>query len=131
MSTDYSFDGLNKWEHALAKLIDEEYPKEFERLVIQIAYELQGKVKVNTPKKTGRLVNSWKVGKIIKEGAGYYIEVYTNIDYAEAVEYGHRSRGGSFVKGKHMMEISLVEVEQTLPAFLKDWLNEFLNTHDI
>ena len=89
-------------------------------------------VKENTPKKTGRLQDSWKVGKIEKRGDEYYIEVYTNVEYAEPVEYGHRTRGGKgFVKGKHMMAISLEEVSARLPAYLQEWLNDFISTHDL
>ncbi len=130
--TDYSFEGLDALEQQLARMIEQEFPQEFEALVIQIAYELQGRVKQRTPHKTGRLQDSWKVGKIKKNGDEYYIEVYTNVDYAEPVEHGHRTRGGKgFVKGKHMMEISLDEVAQQLPAFLQQWLNDFISTHDL
>ena len=100
--------------------------------VIQIAHELQGKVKEKTPHKTGRLQDSWKVGPIVKKGDTYYIEVYTNVEYAEPVEYGHRTRGGrGFVPGKHMMELSLEELNQALPGFLREWLSDFISTHDL
>ena len=99
---------------------------------IQIAYELQGKVKERTPRKTGRLQDSWKVGPIVKKGDTYYIEVYNNVEYAEPVEYGHRTRGGrGFVPGKHMMELSLEELNQALPGFLREWLSDFISTHDL
>ena len=50
----------------------------------------------------------------------------------EPVEYGHRTRGGKgFVKGKHMMAISLEEVSARLPAYLQEWLNDFISTHDL
>ena len=98
--TDYSFEGFDALERQLTQMIEQDFPEEFKALVIQIAYELQGRVKENTPKKTGRLQDSWKVGKIEKRGDEYYIEVYTNVEYAEPVEYGHRTRGGKgFVKG--------------------------------
>lgn len=133
--TDYTFDGLDEWEQALTKAIETDYPAEFEAMVFQIAYELQGRVKEKTnelAKKTGRLMNSWTVGEIVKKGDEYYIEVYTNVEYAEAVEHGHRTRGGNgFVKGKHMMELSLADVSEALPDFLRAWLNDFLDTHDI
>ncbi len=130
--TDYSFEGFDALERQLARMIEQEYPEEFKALVIQIAYELQGRVKENTPKKTGRLQDSWKVGQIEKQGDAYYIEVYNNVEYAEPVEYGHRTRGGKrFVKGKHMMAISLEEVSQRLPAYLQEWLNDFISTHDL
>ena len=88
--TDYSFEGFDALERQLTQMIEQDFPEEFKALVIQIAYELQGRVKENTPKKTGRLQDSWKVGKIEKRGDEYYIEVYTNVEYAEPVEYGHR-----------------------------------------
>ena len=92
--TEYRFDGLDAQEQQLSRMIEEEYPAEFRAMVIQIARELQGKVKEKTPHKTGRLQDSWKVGPIVKKGDTYYIEVYTNVEYAEPVEYGHRTRGG-------------------------------------
>ena len=130
--TDYSFEGFDALERQLTQMIEQDFPEEFKALVIQIAYELQGRVKENTPKKTGRLQDSWKVGKIEKRGDEYYIEVYTNVEYAEPVEYGHRTRGGKgFVKGHHMMIISLEEVSARLPAYLQEWLNDFISTHDL
>lgn len=83
-----------RWSGQLSRMIEEQYPAEFRALVIQIAYELQGKVKEKTPHKTGRLQDSWKVGPITRKGGAYYIEVYSNVEYAEPVEYGHRTRGG-------------------------------------
>lgn len=130
--TDYSFEGLDALEQQLAQMIEQEFPQEFEALVIQIAYELQARVKEKTPHKTGRLQDSWKVGKIKKIGDEYYIEVYTNVDYAEPVEHGHRTRGGKgFVKGVHMMEIALADIAEQLPAYLQEWLNDFISTHDL
>ena len=130
--TDYSFEGLDRLEQQLSRMIEQEYPAEFERMVLQVAYELQGKVKEKTPKRTGRLQDSWKVGKIQKRGNEYYIEVYTNVDYAEPVEYGHRTRGGrGFVPGRHMMQLSLEEVAARLPGFLQGWLDDFISTHDL
>lgn len=131
-TTEYRFDGLDRLEKRLTQMIEQEYPVEFRQLVIQIAYELQGRVKEKTPRQTGRLQDSWTVGKIQKRGDEYYIEVYTNVDYAEPVEYGHRKRGGKgFVPGHHMMELSLEELSDRLPAFLQQWLNDFISTHDL
>ncbi len=131
-TTEYRFDGLGQLEKRLSQMIEQEYPDEFRKMVIQIAYELQGRVKEKTPRKTGRLQDSWKVGKIQKRGDEYYIEVYTNVEYAEPVEYGHRKRGGrGFVPGHHMMELSLDELSDHLPAFLQQWLNDFISTHEL
>lgn len=130
-STDYSFTELDKWEQRLSRAIEKEYPEEFKKMVIEIAVQLEGKVKEKTPVKTSRLVNAWRVGDIQKRGNEYYIEIYNNVEYAEPVEYGHRTRGGGFKSGKHMMELSLQEVQMHLPAYLREWLSDFLNTHEL
>lgn len=130
--TEYKFSGLDEWEQALSKVLESQYPEEFRRMVVDIAVQLEGKVKERTPVKTGRLQNEWHLGEIKKLGDTYYIEVYNNVEYAEPVEYGHRTRGGSgFVAGAHMMQLSLQEVQQHLPGYLREWMNDFLNTHEV
>lgn len=129
--TDYCFEGFDDLERQLTQMIERDFPEEFKQKVIDIAYELQGQVKQHTPHQTGVLQEGWKVGEIEKRGDEYYIEVYNNVEYAEPVEYGHRTRGGKgFVKGRHMMAISLEKVSERLPAYLQEWLNDFLDTHD-
>ncbi|MFR6348282.1 MAG: hypothetical protein ACLUN9_16235 [Enterocloster aldenensis] len=61
--TEYRMDGLDEWEQELARAIEEQYPEEFKAMVIQVAMELQGKVKEKTPKKTSWLQNNGRWGK--------------------------------------------------------------------
>ncbi|MCD7812134.1 MAG: HK97 gp10 family phage protein [Ruminococcus sp.] len=130
--TDYKFDGLDEWEKRLSQVIENQYPDEFRKMVIDVAAELFGRVTEKTPVKTGHLMNEWRVGNIEKRGDEYYIEVYNNVEYAEPVEYGHRTRGGKgFVKGAHMMELSMQDVQKALPGYLREWLNDFLNSHEL
>lgn len=130
--TEYKFDGLDEWEKRLSQAIESQYPDEFQEMVIELAVQLEGRVKENTPVKTGHLKREWHIGDIVKRGDEYYIEVYNNVEYAEPVEYGHRTRGGKgFVKGAHMMELSLQEVQKNLPGYLGKWMNDFLNTHEL
>lgn len=141
--TEYQLEGLDEWEQALARAVNEQYPEEFSQMVLQVAMELQGKVKEKTPKQTGRLQNAWQVGEIRKRGSEYVIEVYNNVEYAEAVEWGHRQTPGRYVpalgkrlkaqtvKGAHMMELSLKELQEVLPGFLQEWLDNFINTHEL
>ena len=131
MSTEYTFDGLDEWEKNLAQIIDQQYPEEFKQMVIDIAEQALGKAKELTPVQTGRLRDAWNLGTIEKRGDTYYIEIYNNVEYAEPVEYGPRMRGGGFKKGAHMLEVSLQEVERKLPDYLRAWLADFLNTHDL
>lgn len=130
--TEYRFDGLDEWEQRLSEAIENQYPAEFREMVIKVANELLGRVKEKTPKDTGHLRREWHVGEIVRRGNEYYIEVYNNVEYAEPVEYGHRTRGGKgFVKGAHMMELSIQEVQKRLPDYLREWMNDFLNTHEL
>lgn len=90
------------------------------------------KTKERTPVDTGHLRDNWQIGAIEKRGDEYYIEVYNNVEYAEPVEYGHRLRGGKgFKEGVHMLELSLQEVQRQLPDYLRGWLQDFLDTHEL
>ena len=130
--TEYRFDGLDEWEKRLSQAIESQYPEAFREMVLKLAEELWKEVIENTPKKTGRLQNAWSIGSIVKRGDEYYIEVYNNVEYAEPVEYGHWTRGGKgFVKGAHMMELSLQKVQKHLPGYLREWMKDFLNTHEL
>ena len=130
--TEYKFDGLDEWEQQLSQVIENQYPEEFRKMVIDVANELFERVVEKTPVKTGYLRNQWNIGNIEKQGNEYYIEVYINVEYAEPVEYGHRTRGGkSFVKRAHMMELSLQELQKHLPDYLREWMSDFLNTHEL
>ena len=119
-------------EKRIAQAIESQYPAEFREMVIKLARELQKEVKEKTPVQTGHLRREWHVGNIEQIGNEYYIEVYNNVEYVEPVEYGHRTRGGKgFKKGAHMMELSLQEVQKHLPGYLREWINDFLNTHEL
>ena len=72
--TEYSFEGLDAMEQQLAQMIEQEFPDEFKQKVIEIAYELQGRVKQRTPYRTGVLQDRWEVGRLEKRGNEYYIE---------------------------------------------------------
>ncbi len=130
MATEYRFDGLEASEKQLHQLIERTYPNEFKQMVLQIAYELQGLTKENTPVDTSLLRDGWKVGQIKKRGSAYYVEISNNIEYVQFVEEGHRTRGSSTVAGVKMFEISLAQVNARLPNYLKSWLQNFMQTHE-
>lgn len=122
---------MDEFEKQLTKMIEHDYPREFEKMVIQIATDLQSAVQDATPVDTSHLQENWFVGELVKKGNSYYIEVYNNVEYAEPVEYGHRTKNGGFVEGTHMMEISVELLKMKLPAYLKDWLSDFISKHDL
>lgn len=135
--SEFIIEGLDEAEQALTEMIERDYPEAFKNIVIQIAWELQGRVKEHTPVDTSYLQDRWFVGDLIKTGTTYYIEVYNNVEYALHVEEGHRKRRNKngeskgFVKGAHMMKLSLEEVNKRLTPFLQDWLSNFLDTHEV
>ncbi|MEG1896306.1 MAG: HK97 gp10 family phage protein [Oscillospiraceae bacterium] len=128
--TEFEFDGLEELDKNLAQIIEKQYPEEFKAMIVRAAGELDKRVKGLTPVKNGNLQKSWDIGKVVKEGDTYSVEVYTNTEYAAPVEYGHRA-GSRFVKGKHMMQISLSQINQLMPSFLEEWIDDFLAEHPL
>ena len=129
--SDIVIEGLDEFEKKLAKIISHDYPCEFEKMVIQVATDLQTATADATPVDTSHLQGNWFVGELVKRGNNYFIEVYNNVEYAELVEYGHRTKSGGFVEGAHMMEISVELLKIQLPSYLRDWLSDFINKHDL
>lgn len=77
--------------------------------------------------------------KIQKMGFTYIVWLINVVEYSAYVEYGHRQMPGRFVpaigkrlkkswvEGRHMLQISMKEVEDALPKFLDVKLQEYLN----
>lgn len=129
--SDIVIEGLDEFEKKLVQIISHDYPREFEQMVIQVANDLQTATADITPVDTSHLQENWFVGELVKRGNDYYIEVYNNVEYAEPVEYGHRTKSGGFVEGSHMMELSVELLKIQLPSYLRDWLSDFINKHDL
>ncbi len=129
--SDYDVDGLDWLEKTLIDMTYNKYPKEFEAMMIKLAYELQGATKEKTPVKTNRLRSAWRVGKVKRKGDEIFIEVYNNVEYAEFVEYGHRVGENGYKEGEHMLEISLKEIESKLTPYLKSWINNFIEANGL
>ena len=129
--TDIVIEGLDEFEKKLVQIISHDYPHEFEQMVIQVANDLKDATADITPVDTSQLQENWFVGELVKRGNDYYIEVYNNVEYAEPVEYGHRTKKGGFVEGAHMMELSVELLKIQLPSYLRDWLSDFINKHDL
>ena len=129
--TEYRFDGLDALEQQLSRMIEEEYPPSFGRWLSRSPMSCKERSRKRLRAKRAASRTAGRSAPSSEEGDTYYIEVYTNVD-AEPVEYGHRNRGGrGFVPGKHMMELSLEELEQALPGYLQEWLSDFISTHDL
>lgn len=77
--------------------------------------------------------------RVEKLGQTYVVWLINVVEYASYVEYGHRQTPGryvptlgkrlklSWVEGRHMLQISMQEVESRLPQFLDRYLQDYLN----
>ena len=78
--SDIIVEGLDEFEKALTKEIEINYPREFEKMVIQIAIDLQTAVQDATPVRTSHLQEIWFVGDLVKRGNTYYMPNQLNMD---------------------------------------------------
>lgn len=127
----YRIDGLDDMEKKLLKMIQQDFPEEFKQLLLDMAHEICNRAKERTKRRTGRLQDAWRVGNVKQRGSEWVVEIINDVDYAEPVEYGHRTRGGAFVPGQHMLELSLAEAAERLPGYLDAWMSDFLSRHNI
>lgn len=114
---------LKAFERKLAKLATADYEKFCEDCAKELAARLLGKVIRRTPVAKvdgGTLRRGWTIGQVKKSGYVYEIEVINPVEYAQYVEFGHRtSNHQGWVNGRFMMTISADQVEQQAPAVLE------------
>lgn len=121
---------LKAFERKLAKLATADYEKFCEDCAKELAARLLGKVIRRTPVAPvngGTLRRGWTIGQLKKSGSIYEIEVINNTEYAQYVEFGHRtSNHQGWVNGRFMMTISADQVDQQAPAILQKKLTKLL-----
>jgi len=111
---------LKAFERKLAKLARGDFDKLCEDAAKELAARMLGKVIRRTPVDEGTLRRGWTIGQVKKSGSTYEIEVINSVDYAQYVEFGHRtSNHQGWVNGRFMMTISADQVEQQAPAILE------------
>ena len=77
-------------------------------------------VRANTPVDSGVLRGAMTFDGVKKTGSGFEMSLVNNTEYAQYVEYGHRTPGGkSTVKGFYMMKNGTVRLEKRLPSALE------------
>lgn len=76
-----------------------EISTEIAKLTVEEAPVLKRYIDIFTPVKSGNLKRNTKV-----EGQKDIIAISNDLDYAESVEYGHRTKGGSFVSGQYFIK---------------------------
>ena len=64
--------------------------------------------KMKTPVDTGQLRRSWELEK-----GDLYVKLMNRTEYAQFIEWGHRTRGGkSYVEGVYMLKTSFEKTEK-------------------
>lgn len=98
-----------------------------EDLLKELAARVLRQTKKNTPVDTGVLRHNWQVGKVVKIGQVYKIEIFNPIEYAPYIEYGHRTAQGiGFVQGRFMLTIAERDIRQKSNAIIEKRISEFL-----
>ena len=100
--------------------MESNFVKELQRLVEKHGGILLRNTKKKTPegqyndgRTGGTLRRSWTLEK-----GDLYVKLYNNVEYAQFVEFGHRTRGGkSYVEGVYMLKTSF---EKTKKDFEND-----------
>lgn len=63
---------------------------------------------------------------ITKAGNTYTIEIINPVEYAEYVEFGHRTPNGGWVNGQYFLTLSEQELERIAPALIEKKLTALL-----
>lgn len=86
-----------------------------------------GKYPQGSGKTGGTLRRGWTVGEVAKTTGGWTVEVVNPVEYAQSVEFGHRTRNHKgWVPGRFMMALSEQELEKDAPRILENKLDRFL-----
>lgn len=134
MSVTFDVSELEAFKNNLQGLQDQTDSIIIEALEEIVAREIR-MVKKGTPVDTGTLRNAWRITDIRKAGNSFEVSVYNNMDYADYVEFGHRTRDHkNWVPGKFMLTVSEREIEKVMEeivnrhleeAFSKLWLSYY------
>lgn len=124
------YDDLSKFYDQM-KLLEKDVNDICEACAKEIAARLLAKVIKRTPVQTGTLRRGWNGNvqnmKVKKTGDLYTIEVINPVEYAEYVEYGHRTKDHKgWVPGKFFLTISEEEIRQSADGILEKKIAKML-----
>lgn len=148
----FEIDELYQFENALMNFTNVEFPKELEKEILELSNSFLQNLKnkssnVHYKHSTSEesLINNWKIGNLVSDDNGYYIEVFNNSPYAENIEYGYRSqlekiKSGEkykshnkmvFIPGRHMLKVGVEQLSKELPEHLSGWLDRTIKELDL
>ena len=101
--------------------IQNNFHGDLQKLVEKHGGILLRNTKMKTPVDTGQLRRSWELEK-----GDLYVKLYNNVEYAQFVEFGHRTRGGkSYVEGVYMLKTSFEKTEEKFTNDLEKLLKKY------
>lgn len=109
MANDFNFQikGLDKFIISLNEM-DDNFNSDLQKIVEKHGGKLLRNTKQRTPVDTGQLRRSWELEK-----GDLYVKLMNRTEYAQFIEYGHRTRGGkSYVEGVYMLKTSFEKTEK-------------------
>lgn len=74
----------------------------------------------NSPEDTGQLKGAWSISKVYRQGDSYIAEIVNIAPYATFVNYGHRTRNGGFVVGRHFVEYAAADLQRVSQSLLDE-----------
>ncbi|KZL94365.1 HK97 gp10 family phage protein [Clostridium magnum] len=126
------FEGLEEIQNKLDE-VRKNFPYKEEEILQKLGKDLRKSARDKTTLGKGKkhMKNQYKLSKINYEKDSMNITMTNTSPHFHLVEKGHRqvTKSGKevgFVPGKHMVEISMKEMEQTLPQVLGRWLDDVL-----
>ena len=97
------------------KELQQDVPKIFEKVAKKGAIKFVNEAQDRTDREglvdTGYYKRNWQARQIEPLPEVYGVECKNNMDYASFLEYGHRTRGNTKVKGRFVGELSMRETE--------------------
>ena len=101
--------------------IQNNFHGDLQRLIEKHGGILLRNTKMKTPVDTGQLRRSWELEK-----GDLYVKLYNNVEYAQFVEFGHRTRGGkSYVEGVYMLKTSFEKTKKDFENDLEKLLRKY------
>ncbi len=119
MADTFGFDGFEESINDMISSFDEKISNKLG----QIGDEVIADTQLNTPVLTGNLRRSWTRSEVEKTGTTYRVECGTNVDYAEAVEFGHKV-GSGFVRGQFMLTNAVEKKKRNINSDMEELIND-------
>lgn len=111
----------------MQKLLDIDLDAYCSTVTKDVASKLFDNVIERTPRKTGELARAWTTTDIQKIGDTYHIEIINPLEYAEYVEFGHRTKNyKGWVEGKFMLTIAERDLQRNLDEIIRQKLEALL-----